>query len=107
MKIRDQPLYLREWIHAVPAPNFKVAEMREAECSSLARRLTTVTTTDPARCVDVSEPGLLLSSTRLRLEHLRRIGQRFHLPHNPSREPRARKPLGRNCFAGSLRLHRT
>ena len=79
--------------------------MREAECSSLARRLTTVTTMDPAKCVDVSERKLLLSSIRLRLEHLRRIGQRCHLSQSHSREPRARKPIGRNCFAGSLRLH--
>ena len=50
-------------------------------------------------CEVVSEPELLLSSTRYRLEHLRRIGQRFHLfPQNPSRERRARKLLGRNCL---------
>ena len=33
----------------------------------------------PARCVDDSEPELLLSSTFLRLEHLRCISQRFHV----------------------------
>ena len=36
----------------------------------------------PASCVDVSEPELLLSSTRLRLEHLRCI-QLFHLLRKP------------------------
>ena len=79
-------LYFVNGTTPVPAPK-KVAEMREvrceseAECSSLARHLTTVTTADPARCVDVSETELLRSSTRLRMEHLHRIGQRFHLLH--------------------------
>ena len=87
-QFRDQPLHLREWIHA--NPRTKCARRDEGARQSVLLWRDALTLS-PLRILRGSSTSLNLncpSAPPISVWHLHRISQRFHLPTNPSWEPR-------------------